>query len=66
MQPRDRLLVMAKNDLGAASDRHPYVGIRIARTEAERFVDVRLSFFAVTDEIFGVADHCVSIGQVSI
>jgi len=65
-QPRDGLLVAPESELGKARELHPHKGVRIARTEAERLLDVRLGFLAATDKKLADTDHWVSTGQTSI
>src|SRR5260370_11446952 len=59
-QPRDRLLVSAKQQFGEAGVHHPAIGARIARTEAKRLLDMALGFLAATHIILGETDSSVS------
>ena len=65
-QPRDRLLVGAEVQLGDACERQPEIDECIARTEAERLLDMSLGFLAATGDVFGETDLTVSVGQISI
>jgi hypothetical protein len=63
-QPRNRLLVLANKELRNACNGTPNIGARIARTGAERFVDVSFGFLGAANTSFAKADNRVSIGQI--
>ena len=64
--PLDRLLVTAEVVLRHARLRHPDVGQRVARTEAQRLGDVSVSLFGATDINFTHSDQRMGGGKISI
>jgi hypothetical protein len=65
-KPRDRILIAPHIEFGEPREIYSDIGVRIARTEAERLLDMGLGFLAATDEIHGLTDHCVGVCQISI
>src|ERR1700722_18947710 len=59
-QPRDRLLIDAKQQFGKAGVHKPAIGVRIARTETKCLLYVVLSFLAATHSILGKTDSSAS------
>jgi hypothetical protein len=49
-EPRDRILIAAHIEFGEAREIYPDIGVRIARTEAKRLLDMGFGFIAATDE----------------
>lgn len=64
-QPRYRLLVTAEKELGSARGVHPNMSEPIARTEAERFVDMSFGFLGTTEKILCDPDIRMSKHQIS-
>jgi len=65
-QPVNRLLVIAKRNFGVTQERKPYVGESIARTEAQRLVNMWLRFIGSADKNLGEPNECLRVRKISV
>src|SRR5271157_575731 len=60
----DRLFPTTKVELRDACGKHPKVGPRIARAQAQRLGDVSLRFFGATDKVLATSDSGMGAGEI--
>jgi hypothetical protein len=62
----NRVVVVTESKLRGACEECPEICVRVTRAEAQRVLDMGLSFFAAADEILGETDITMSQCQIAI